>query len=250
MWNISGFIDPSFPLENVKTIFISKPSVGKAGVSPTSWQVYGNPSLRDYRASMCYTIQKMMFRKSLIKVGGSYWNRQQGCPKSSLSSCYMLVQSAHGIGEAETNLCSIEEEFHRSRSGSKHQKRWLLSLVIPACSSSFFVFIMKEFIMPLAVSYLTVLGAVLCCLGCTWRVWAAVLDREGLAHFCLERKQMPNQQRSDSEVLQLWFRSYLSKEKIGSLTYFKDLKNRFPLLNFCWELLSLFSLFLKAFCVN
>lgn len=36
MWNISGFIDPSFPLENVKTIFISKPSVGKAGVSPTS----------------------------------------------------------------------------------------------------------------------------------------------------------------------------------------------------------------------
>lgn len=138
MWNMSGFTDPSFPSENVKTIFISKLPVGKAGVSPTSWQVYGNPSLQGHRTSMCYTmIQKVMLRKSLFKVGGRVtWTNSRDVQRAS---CYTLVQSAHGIGEAETNLCSIEAEFHWHRSGNKHQKKWLLILVIPACSSSLFV---------------------------------------------------------------------------------------------------------------
>lgn len=163
---------PLFPSENIKIVFISKYPAGKAGVSPTSWQVYGNPSLQGHRAPVCYTrIPKVMFRKSFFEVRGSYLNRQQGCPKSSLSSCYMLVQSAHGTGEAETDLCSREAEFIETEVGTNTRRDdcwFLMYLLGPLCYLC--VFMMEKFTMPLLFLFLHYWRAVLCCLGCTWRV--------------------------------------------------------------------------------
>lgn len=101
------------------------------------------------RASLlCHTmIQKVMLRKSLFKFGGSHLAK--GCPKSFWAPVVCWC-----IGKAETDLCSREAEFHWSRSGNKHHKRWLSFLFYLLAPLRYLcVYIMEKFIMPLAVSY-------------------------------------------------------------------------------------------------
>lgn len=173
---ISGFIEASFPSENIKTIFISKYPVSKTGASPTSWQLYDNPSLQGHRASVCYTrIQKVMLRKNLFKAKGRVtWTDNRDVQRAPWLPVTCWCNQLMGQGRQRLTRATERQSSIQAEVGTNIRRddySFLLYLLTPLHFSIIICVYYREIYNAIALFLiLQYWGAVLCCLGQTWRV--------------------------------------------------------------------------------